>query len=61
MGNEADVTARFKGKTASGKARLETAVLLFRGKRLSVSRPLVNDIAAACLSGAGIFWVVSRL
>ena len=31
MGADATCTARFKGKTASGRARLETEVLQFRG------------------------------
>ena len=39
MGNEAMVTARFKGLTASGKARLETDVLQFRGGDLKLSIP----------------------
>jgi hypothetical protein len=39
MGNEAAVTARFKGLTASGKARLETEVLYFRGGDLKLSIP----------------------
>jgi len=37
MGNEAQVTVRFKGKTAAGKARLETDVLQFRGEGLRLS------------------------
>jgi hypothetical protein len=39
MGSEAMVTARFKGLTASGKARLETDVLQFRGGDLKLSIP----------------------
>ena len=39
MGAEAACTARFKGKTASGKARLETEVLQFRGGDLRLSIP----------------------
>ena len=39
MGSEAPATARFKGRTASGKARLETEVLQFRGETLSVTFP----------------------
>src|ERR1700687_3959137 len=39
MGAEAACTARFKGKTASGKERLETDVLLFRGGYLRLSIP----------------------
>lgn len=37
MGSEAQVTVRFKGKTAAGKARLETDVLQFRGDGLRLS------------------------
>ena len=39
MGAEATCTARFKGKAASGKARLETEVLQFRGGDLRLSIP----------------------
>jgi hypothetical protein len=39
MGSEATVTARFKGQTASGTARLETEVLQFRGGELRLSIP----------------------
>src|SRR5258706_12728064 len=39
MGAEATCTARFKGLTASGKARLETDVLQFRGGDLTLSIP----------------------
>src|SRR5712691_10145169 len=39
MGAESTCTARFKGKTASGKARLETNVLQFRGGDLRLSIP----------------------
>lgn len=39
MGNEALVTARFDGRTASGKARLETEVLHFRGGDLKLAIP----------------------
>ena len=39
MGAESTCTARFKGKTASGKARLETDVLQFRGGDLRLSIP----------------------
>jgi len=39
MGAESACTARFKGKTASGKARLETEVLQFRGGDLRLSIP----------------------
>jgi hypothetical protein len=48
MGSEAICTARFKGKTASGKARLETEVLQFRGGDLRLSIPFkqMSKIAA---------------
>ena len=39
MGAEATCIARFKGLTASGKARLETEVLQFRGGDLKLSIP----------------------
>ena len=39
MGAEAACTARFKGRTASGKARLETELLEFRGGDLRLSIP----------------------
>jgi hypothetical protein len=39
MGADATCTARFKGLTATGKARLETEVLQFRGGDLKLSIP----------------------
>lgn len=39
MGSEASGTATFKGRRAAGKARLETAVLQFRGGDLKLSIP----------------------
>jgi hypothetical protein len=42
MGAEAAVTARFKGKTTTGKARLETDVLQFRGGDLKLSIPFAQ-------------------
>jgi hypothetical protein len=42
MGAEATVTVRFKGKTATGKARLETDVLQFRGGDLKLSIPFAQ-------------------
>lgn len=39
MGAEAHCTARFKGQTFSGKARLETEVLEFRSSDLKLSIP----------------------
>ena len=49
MGREATATARFKGRTASGKARLETEVLQFRGGDLTLSIPFkqMSTIGAA--------------
>ena len=48
MGAEALCTAHFKGKTASGKARLETDVLQFRGGDLRLSIPFkqISGIAS---------------
>ena len=39
MGAEADCAVRFKGKSAMGRARLETEVLQFRGGDLRLSIP----------------------
>ena len=39
MGSEALVAARFKSQTATGKARLETEVLYFRGGDLKLTIP----------------------
>jgi hypothetical protein len=39
MGSEAECTARFKGKSGTGKARLETDVLQFRSDDLRLSIP----------------------
>ena len=39
MGNEAKCTARFRGKSGKGTARLETDVLEFRGGELRISMP----------------------
>ena len=48
MGAEAVCTARFKGQTSAGKARLETDVLHFRGGdiRLSIPFKQMSKIAA---------------
>jgi len=48
MGAEATCTARFKGKSAAGKARLETEVLQFRGGEMKLSIPFrqMSKIAA---------------
>jgi hypothetical protein len=42
MGAEAICTATFKGRSASGKARLETDVLQFRGGDLKLSIPFAQ-------------------
>ncbi len=48
MGSEAHVTVRFNGKAASGKARLETDVLHFRGAdvRLAIPFKAMSNVAA---------------
>jgi hypothetical protein len=48
MGAEADCDVRFKGKTASGKARLESELLWFRGNDLRLSIPFrqMSKVAA---------------
>ena len=48
MGAEATCTARFKGRAAAGKARLEAQVLQFRGGDLRLSIPFeqMSKIAA---------------
>jgi hypothetical protein len=48
VGAEANCTAHFKGRTAAGKARLETEVLQFRGGDLRLSIPFkqMSKIAA---------------
>ena len=51
MGNEATVTARFKGLAASGKARLETEVLYFRGGDLKLSIPFTQMSKVAARNG----------
>ena len=52
MGNEAVITARFKGQTASGKARLETEVLYFRGGDLKLTIPFkqMSKVAARVIA-----------
>jgi hypothetical protein len=52
MGSEAAVTARFKGQTAAGKARLETEVLHFRGGDLKLSIPFKQMSNVAARGGA---------
>ena len=51
MGSEATVTARFKGRAASGKARLETDVLQFRGGDLKLSIPFAEMSKVVARSG----------
>jgi len=49
MGAEATCTATFKGQSVSGKARLETDVLWFRGGDLRLSIPFKDiDKVASC-------------
>jgi hypothetical protein len=51
MGAEAVVTVRFKGTTATGKARLETDVLQFRGGDLKLSIPFKEMSKVAARGG----------
>jgi hypothetical protein len=51
MGAEAMCTARFKGKATSGKARLETEVLSFRGGDLRLSIPFKQMSKVAARNG----------
>ena len=51
MGAEAIVTARFKGMTATGKARLETEVLHFRGGDLKLTIPFKQMSKVAARGG----------
>ena len=51
MGAEANVTARFKGVSATGKARLETEVLYFRGGDLKLTIPFKQMSAVAARGG----------
>jgi len=49
MGAEATCTATFKGQSSSGKARLETDVLQFRGDELKLSIPFKQiEKASSC-------------
>ena len=52
MGAEAMCSVRFKGKRATGKARLETDVLQFRGGDLRLSIPFARISKIASRSGA---------
>jgi hypothetical protein len=51
MGAEADCDVRFKGKTANGKARLETEALQFRGANLKLSIPFAQMSKIAARGG----------
>ena len=51
MGSEAVIVARFKGQTASGKARLETETLYFRGGDLKLSIPFKEMSKVAATAG----------
>jgi hypothetical protein len=51
VGNEALVTIRFKGTTVSGKARLETDVLQFRGGDLKLTIPFKRMSKVAARGG----------
>ena len=52
MGSEATVTARFKGRTVAGKARLETDVLQFRGGDLKLTIPFAKMSRVVARDGA---------
>jgi hypothetical protein len=51
MGTEATIVARFEGRAASGKARLETDVLQFRGGDLKLSIPFAQMSKVVALDG----------
>jgi hypothetical protein len=51
MGSEATCTARFKGKAADGKARLETEILQFRGGEMKLSIPFKQMSKVAVRAG----------
>jgi hypothetical protein len=51
MGAEADCSVRFKGKTATGRARLETTALQFRGGDLRLSIPFKEMSKVAARGG----------
>ena len=51
MGNEATCVARMNGKSASGKARLETDVLQFRGDGLKISIPFKSMTSIVAKNG----------
>ena len=51
MGSEAKCTAHMNGRSASGKARLETDVLQFRGEGLKMSIPFKAVSAIVARNG----------
>jgi len=51
MGAEADCAVRFKGKSATGRARLETAALQFRGGDLKLSIPFAEMAKVSARDG----------
>lgn len=52
MGAEAQCTITIKGKTARGRAKLEMDVLLFRGRKVSLSVPFSKMRSVAAADGA---------
>src|SRR4051794_17479237 len=52
MGSEATMSARFNGRTATGKARLETDVLQFRGGELKLTIPFAKMSKVSARGGA---------
>jgi hypothetical protein len=52
MGSEANCRVRFGGKSATGKARLETDVLQFRGGDLRLSIPFASITKLAATDGS---------
>src|SRR5262245_14104453 len=52
MGSEAKCTAQFKGKTATGTARLETNVLQFRSADITFSIPFASMKKVVAKDGA---------
>jgi hypothetical protein len=52
VGSEAACTARFKGRSSAGKARLETGILQFRGGDLRLSIPFTQMSKIAAHGGA---------
>jgi hypothetical protein len=51
MGAEADCAVRFKGKNATGRARLETTALQFRGGDLKLSIPFTEMAKVSARGG----------